>query len=78
MYALSSTSSVARGAPARAWGRRAVEAIALTAVRLAREVRLRRDLRLLSGLDEAMLRDIGLARGGLERAVRYGRPSSRS
>jgi uncharacterized protein YjiS (DUF1127 family) len=40
---------------------------------IAQEIRTRRDLRALSSLDDAALRDIGLARGGLEDAVRYGR-----
>ncbi|MGO4572541.1 DUF1127 domain-containing protein [Microvirga sp. 2TAF3] len=45
---------------------------------LAREIRVRRDMRLLSGFDEAALHDIGLVRGGVEDAVRYGRPGVRS
>jgi len=40
---------------------------------IAREIRIRRDLRRLQGFDDAMLHDIGLARGGLEEAVRHGR-----
>jgi uncharacterized protein YjiS (DUF1127 family) len=40
---------------------------------IAQEIRLRRDLRRLQGLDDAMLRDIGLGRGELEDAVRHGR-----
>lgn len=55
-----------RGRRARAW-------IACAAASLAREIRIRRDLRIVSGLDDAMLRDIGIARGGLEGAVRFGR-----
>ena len=40
---------------------------------IAREVRLRRDLRNLQRLDDVMLQDIGLGRGELEDAVRNGR-----
>ena len=40
---------------------------------IAREVRLRRDLRVLASLDDAGLHDIGLSRGALEYAVRHGR-----
>jgi uncharacterized protein YjiS (DUF1127 family) len=43
--------------------------------RIADEIRVRRDLRALSSYDEAALHDIGLTRGGLEEAVRCGRPS---
>jgi uncharacterized protein YjiS (DUF1127 family) len=42
-------------------------------IAIAREIRLRRDLRNLQRLDDAMLRDIGLGRGELEDAVRHGR-----
>ena len=56
-----------------AWGRRTRALISDLAAGLAREIRVRRDLRIVSGLDDAMLRDIGIARGELERAVRYGR-----
>jgi uncharacterized protein YjiS (DUF1127 family) len=44
--------------------------------RIAEEVRIHRSMRQLASLDEAMLRDIGLDRGGVEDAVRHGRPSS--
>ena len=40
---------------------------------MAREIRLRRDLRSLQSLDDVMLQDIGLGRGELEDAVRHGR-----
>jgi len=43
------------------------------AAALLREIRVRRDLRTLSGLGETALHDIGLTRGGLEDAVRHGR-----
>jgi uncharacterized protein YjiS (DUF1127 family) len=42
-------------------------------IAIAREIRLRRDLRNLQRLDDAMLRDIGLGRGELEDVVRHGR-----
>ena len=40
-----------------------------------REIRLRRSVRELSSFDDAMLRDLGLDRSGVEDAVRHGRPS---
>ena len=72
MFASSFIGRVARGLPFT-WGKRARELIARGTARLAREIRMRRDLRRLSGLDDAMLRDIGITRGGLEGAVRFGR-----
>jgi uncharacterized protein YjiS (DUF1127 family) len=39
----------------------------------AREVRVRRGLREIGSLDEAMLRDIGIGPGQLEDVVRHGR-----
>ncbi|MCB8821880.1 DUF1127 domain-containing protein [Microvirga rosea] len=41
---------------------------------VAREIRIRRDLRQLSTFGDAALHDIGLSRGNIEDAVRYGRP----
>lgn len=41
--------------------------------RLAQEIRVRRDMRLLASFDEAALHDIGLTRSGTEDAVRHGR-----
>jgi uncharacterized protein YjiS (DUF1127 family) len=38
-----------------------------------REIRLRRAMRELSALDDAMLHDIGLGHGNIEDAVRCGR-----
>lgn len=72
MDAFSFTHSAARGLPST-WGQRARVLIARGIANLAREIRIRRDLRLVSELDDAMLRDIGIARGGLEGAVRFGR-----
>ena len=40
---------------------------------VAAEYRARCAVRQLAGLDEYMLRDIGLDRGGLEHAARFGR-----
>jgi len=40
---------------------------------IARELRVRRDMRRLAELDDTMLRDIGIARTEIERAVRIGR-----
>jgi uncharacterized protein YjiS (DUF1127 family) len=45
---------------------------------VAREYRLRRDMRRLEGLSDFLLSDIGLSRGAIEGAVRYGRPPRRS
>ena len=39
-----------------------------------REIRLRRSMRELQSFDDAMLRDVGLDRSGVEDAVRHGRP----
>ncbi|MGO4706033.1 DUF1127 domain-containing protein [Microvirga sp. 2MCAF38] len=52
--------------------------IARLAAALAREIRIHRDMRLLSTFDDAALRDIGLARGGVENAVRNGRARGKS
>jgi uncharacterized protein YjiS (DUF1127 family) len=38
-----------------------------------REIRLRRAMREVASLDEAMLQDIGLGPGSIEDAVRHGR-----
>jgi uncharacterized protein YjiS (DUF1127 family) len=43
------------------------------AAAVAREFRIRRDMRLLSQFGDSALHDIGLSRGGVEDAVRYGR-----
>ncbi|QFU17583.1 DUF1127 domain-containing protein [Microvirga thermotolerans] len=51
--------------------------LARIAAALAAEIRVRRDMRLLSGLGDAALHDIGLARGGIENAVRCGREPRR-
>jgi uncharacterized protein YjiS (DUF1127 family) len=40
---------------------------------LVRELRLRRAIRAMQDLDEAMLHDVGLTRDGIEDAVRHGR-----
>ncbi len=40
---------------------------------VAREIRIRRDMRKLAELDDWMLRDIGLARTEIEPAARHGR-----
>lgn len=41
------------------------------------ELRVRRDLHLLNGFDDAMLRDIGLQRSGIEYALRHGKAGAR-
>ena len=40
---------------------------------IARELRIRRDMRRLMEMDDAMLRDIGIVRSDIERSVRTGR-----
>ena len=53
-----------------------VSAVLPTVIRaLAAERRLRRAIRELESLDDHRLRDLGLTRGSIERAVRFGRPS---
>jgi uncharacterized protein YjiS (DUF1127 family) len=42
--------------------------------RLSREIRIRRDLNRLGAFDDAALSDLGLSRGGIEGAIRDGRP----
>ena len=61
------------GVGSAVWGLVAARlATAITAV--AKEIRARRAMHELSGMGESMLRDIGLTRDDVERAVRYGRP----
>jgi uncharacterized protein YjiS (DUF1127 family) len=45
--------------------------------RAAQELRLNRDMRALTALDERALADLGLTRGGVESAVKRGRPPQR-
>ncbi len=45
---------------------------------VAREIRIRRDMRLLASFDDAALHDIGLVRGGMEDVVRHGRENGQS
>jgi len=56
---------------------RVLESLLYTAVHLctliAREFRIRRDMRKLAELDDWMLRDIGLRRSEIEPAARHGR-----
>jgi uncharacterized protein YjiS (DUF1127 family) len=44
---------------------------------VVREFRVRRDMRVLASFDEAALHDIGLTRGSMEGALRYGRSDER-
>lgn len=46
---------------------------ARTVMRIACEIRTRRDMRRLAEFDDHMLRDIGIARADIEGAVRRGR-----
>ncbi len=50
--------------------------VARTAYAALREYRERRAMRHLAALSDHMLRDIGLSRGEIERAVRTGRASA--
>jgi uncharacterized protein YjiS (DUF1127 family) len=61
---------------ARSRSGRAFEIVRSLALALAEEIRLRRSLRQLSAFDDAMLHDIGVDRGSLEDAVRFGRPTT--
>jgi uncharacterized protein YjiS (DUF1127 family) len=55
-------------------GREALVRLTLTIISvIARELRVRRDIRRLAELDDTMLRDIGIARTEIERAARLGR-----
>jgi uncharacterized protein YjiS (DUF1127 family) len=50
-----------------------IEALALGAERLLTANRRRRDAELLSAMDDHQLRDIGVSRSEIRRAVRFGR-----
>jgi uncharacterized protein YjiS (DUF1127 family) len=65
----------ASGSPSGAKGDASVVArfVAWIAVAIADELRIRRDMRQLRAMDEAMLKDIGLTRADIGTAVRYGR-----
>ena len=55
------------------WWARSREGLAHAAAAVSRWRRLRREARRLMAFDDRMLRDIGLGRGEIERAVRGGR-----
>jgi uncharacterized protein YjiS (DUF1127 family) len=63
----------AREMAARSLWARSREGLARAAAAVARWHRLRRDSRRLVALSDRMLRDVGLGRGEVERAVRAGR-----
>jgi uncharacterized protein YjiS (DUF1127 family) len=71
---------LARGAVlnAESWPAALARAMKQAITRIASRRRLRRDIDELRALDDRMLRDIGLRRGDIEYAVRYGRPFDRS
>jgi uncharacterized protein YjiS (DUF1127 family) len=50
-----------------------IEALALGAERLLTASRRRRDAEILSAMDDHQLRDIGISRSEISRAVRFGR-----
>jgi uncharacterized protein YjiS (DUF1127 family) len=56
------------------WGRNWLE----LAAQLAHEWEVRRASRALEALDDAMLRDVGVARGDIDYAARYGRNSRKA
>jgi uncharacterized protein YjiS (DUF1127 family) len=58
---------------ARTWWARSLKGMARTAAAVSRWHRARRDTRQLLAYDDRLLQDIGVARGGIERAVRTGR-----
>jgi uncharacterized protein YjiS (DUF1127 family) len=58
------------GTSATAW---LMEGLATVATSIARAARARRDMRRLAGMDDRALRDIGLHRSEIERAVYGGR-----
>lgn len=71
-----SIQSVTHSAPhtqPSSWAQRVRELMIRAVTRLAQEITIRRDLRYLSEMNDAMLRDIGITRGELEGAVRFGR-----
>jgi uncharacterized protein YjiS (DUF1127 family) len=47
--------------------------VARIAAAVAEELRIRRDMRQLRAMDDQMLKDIGLTRADIGKAVRYGR-----
>jgi uncharacterized protein YjiS (DUF1127 family) len=47
--------------------------MARIAAAISHELRIRRDMRQLMGMDEHVLRDIGLSRADIGSGVRYGR-----
>jgi uncharacterized protein YjiS (DUF1127 family) len=51
----------------------AARALAWLVAAIADELRIRRDMRQLAGMDDHMLKDIGLCRCEIEYCVRYGR-----
>ena len=55
------------------WWARSREGLAHAAAAVSRWHRLRREARRLMALDDRMLRDVGLGRGEIKRAVRGGR-----
>jgi len=61
-----SSAAAAAKAVRRAWFGMLVEKILI-------ELEVRREMRRLRAFDDAMLRDIGLSRGGLEHPLRHGK-----
>jgi uncharacterized protein YjiS (DUF1127 family) len=58
------------------WLDRLVSKVVAISIDLVREWQTARDLRRLSGMSDAMLHDIGVSRGAIEAAVRYGRDAT--
>src|SRR5919106_18337 len=71
----SQAAGAASGSPSATKGDGGVVArfVAWIAVAIADELRIRRDMRELRAMDDAMLKDIGLTRADVGTAVRYSR-----
>ncbi|HMO29908.1 DUF1127 domain-containing protein [Enterovirga sp.] len=63
----------ARRMTARPHGNRIADALRAFLAAAGRQLRLRRERRLLETLDDRALADLGLSRGSLDGAVRFGR-----
>ena len=64
------TASTLQQAPIQAHRFALLDRLVGSLSRLAREIRIRNDLRRLGAFDDAALSDIGVSRGGIEGAVR--------
>ena len=69
----STSQALTATAPGEAVSELLASTLALLTRGFARGGQLHRDIRRLSAMDDRMLSDIGISRGDIERAVRYGR-----